>query len=164
MADSQIRNYKGLVDNLRTVVDDQKPIMVLHIPFNTTNIPTPALEANARADGVTEVVLRYFPSDLSPDYKDAIMFSIDKMRPVMERSTALGVYDGWTLENNVKIPGPDAFEGQESQVYINILGWANIDSHKQFLESEDFQQNKHHMFDIHNVQYVELYHVKLLEI
>jgi hypothetical protein len=89
------------------------------------------------------------------------MSSVDKMRPVMERSEALAVYDGWALEEAVPNPGPQASEGEESKVYVNVVGWVDVEAHARFQGSEDFQQNIHHMLGIKEMRHTELYHAKL---
>ena len=89
------------------------------------------------------------------------MSSIDKMRPVMDRSESLAVYDGWAVENNVPYPGPGASPGERSQVYVNVVGWTDVDAHVRSQGSEDFQQNIHHIFGIKELRHTELFHAKL---
>jgi len=78
---------------LRTIINEEEPVTVLHVPFISSDDPSPALGANSKV-GVTEVVFFYFPSTLTLTDRDTIMSSVAKMRPVLERSDALGVYDG----------------------------------------------------------------------
>ena len=89
------------------------------------------------------------------------MSSVDKMRPVMERSEALAVYDGWALEDDVPNPGPQASDGETSKVYVNLVGWVDVDAHMRFQGSEDFQQNIHHLLGIKDMRHSEFFHVKL---
>ena len=83
------------------------------------------------------------------------------MRPVVERSESLSVYDGWAVEEEVPNPGPDAGEGEKNKVYVNVVGWVDVEAHMQFQGSEDFQQNIHHLLGIKELKHTELYHVKL---
>jgi hypothetical protein len=62
---------------------------------------------------------------------------------VVERSEALAIYGGWALEEAVPNPGPQAREGEKSQVYVNVEGWADVEVHMRFQASEDFQGNIH---------------------
>jgi hypothetical protein len=89
------------------------------------------------------------------------MSSVDKMRPVVERSEALAIYGGWALEEAVPNPGPQASEGEKSQVCVNVVGWVDVEAHMRFQGSEDFQQNIHHMLGIKEMRYTEFNHAKL---
>jgi hypothetical protein len=88
------------------------------------------------------------------------MSCVDKMRPVMERSEALGVYDGWAIEEAVPNLGPQATEGEESKVFVNLVGWVDVEAHMWFQGSEDFQQHVHHLMGMKDMRHTELYHVK----
>jgi hypothetical protein len=145
---------------LRTIVNNEKTVTALHVPFGPADDPSPALGANRKV-GATEVVFFYFPSTISASDKDAIMSSVNKMRPVVERSEALSVYDGWALEEAVPNPGPHASEGEMSKVYVNLVGWVDVEAHMRFQESEDFQQNIHHLLGIKELRHTDFSHVKL---
>lgn len=151
-------NYDTYVDNLRTIAKDEKAVTVLHVPFTPAN-PTPALGGNSKV-GATEVVFFYFPSTLTASDKDFNMSCVDKMRPVMERSEALGVYDGWAMEEAVPKPGPQASEGETSKVYVNVVGWVDVKAHMRFQGSEDFQQNIHHFMGMKDMRHSQMVHIK----
>ena len=91
------------------------------------------------------------------------MSSVDKMRPVMERSEALNVYDGWALEDEVPYvgPHPEKDKGDKNKVYMSLVGWVDVEAHMRYQKSEDFLQNIHHMLGISEMKYTELYHVKM---
>lgn len=127
-------NHATYVDNLQTIVSDGKAVALLHVPFNPPD-STPALGANSKV-GATEVVFFYFPSTLTASDKDFNMSCIDKMQPVMERSEAFGVYDGWAMEDAVLNPGPQASEGETNKVYVNVVGWVDVDAHMRFREAK----------------------------
>ena len=156
----QKSNYATYVNHLQTIVDDEKSVTVLHVPFSPSEDPSPALGANSKV-GATEAAFFYFPSTLTRSDRDAVMSSVNKMRPVLERSEALAVYDGWALEEAVPNPGPHASEGEKSQVYVNLVGWADVEAHMRFQGSEDFQQNIHHMLSIKEMRHTENYHARL---
>lgn len=137
---------------LRAVSNTKEDTAVLHIPFDSAKDPSPALGADERV-GVTEVVLYYFPSPLVD--KAAIMDSMDKMRPVIGRSEALAVFDGWALEDKKNE------KGEKCTVYINAVGWVDIDAHMRFQASEDFKQNIHHLLGIESMLQLEMHHVQL---
>lgn len=128
-------------------------------------------------------MLYYFHSPLTN--KDAIMESIDKMRPVMARSEACGAFDEWVLDdlNNEKggesekgegkkkgeesergqetEKGEEKKEGERSTVWVNLVGWTDIDAHMRFQASEDFKANVHWVTEIEGLKGMAMHHVKL---
>ena len=42
------------------------------------------------------------------------------MRPVMDRSESLSVYDGWALETAVPNPVPNVDGVEKNRVYVNV--------------------------------------------
>jgi len=153
-------NYETYVNHLQTIVNDENTVTVLHVPFSPSDDPSPALSANSKV-GATEVAFFYFPSTLTRSDRGTIMSSVDKVRPVVQRSEALAIYDGWALEEAVPNPGPQASEGEKSQVYVTVLGWVDVEAHMRFQGTEDFQQNIHHMLGIKEMRYTEFNHAKL---
>ena len=144
-------------------MEEETPITMFHVPFglySPSDDPSPALGTDPKV-GVTEVVFMYFPSTLSKSEKGTIMSSVDKMRPVMGRSEALGVYDGWSVEDHVPNPGPNASPDKKSQVYVNVVGWADVEAHMRVQRSEEFRENIHHLMGIKEIRHSELFHVKL---
>ena len=105
--------------------------MMPHVPFRPTDGPAPALGADSKV-GTTENVFFYFPSILAKSDKDKIMAEFDQMMPVMDRSEPLSVFDGWTVEEKVPTLGPTAEDGETSQVYLNSVGWVDVDAHMRF--------------------------------
>lgn len=154
------RNYDSHVDHLRSIVDKENAITVLHVPFSPANDPSPVLGANSKV-GATEVVFFYFPSSLTDTGKEDIMASVDKVRPIVERSESLAVSDGWALEEKVPNPGPQASDGEMSMVFINLVGWVDVEAHMRFQGSQDFKENIHHLLGIKDLRHIELYHTKL---
>ena len=70
------------------------------------------------------------------------------------------MYDGWALEEGVQNPGPQTSEGEKCKVYVNVVGWVDVEAHMRFQGSEDFQLNIHHMLGIKEIRYTEFFHVK----
>ena len=141
---------------MRTIIRDKNSTTVLHVPLAPSENPSPALGANPKV-GITETVFFYFPSTSD---KDAIMSSVAKMRPVIARSEALAYYDGWALEE-VPTPEPEASEGEKSRVFVNLAGWADVEAHVRFQNSDEFKENIHYLVGIKELRYMELYHVNL---
>ncbi|KAL8644007.1 MAG: hypothetical protein Q9210_007468 [Variospora velana] len=133
------------------LLNTEKPATVIRVPFYPHPDPSPALGNQA----VTEVVFFHFPADLTIKDKDDVMKSIDKMRPVVARSEALSVFDGWAMEHTTNEAG------EKIQFYVNLVGWVDVDAHMRFQSSDDFKQNVHHVMDIQEVRLFETHHVKL---
>ncbi|MCJ1404593.1 hypothetical protein MMC11_007819 [Xylographa trunciseda] len=152
-----ISNYETNINNLRTIIDSDRPLTSIHVAFTPSGDPSPALGAESKV-GATEVVFFYF---LASSDQDAIMSSFDKMRPAMERSEALAVYDGRAVEEAVPNPGPQASEGEMSKVYVNLVGWVDVAAHMRFMASEDFGQGIHYLLEINEIRHTEYLHVML---
>lgn len=137
---------------LSAVLEPEGNITVLRVPFEQpSDDPAPAL-ATAKDVGVTELVLYHFPSPLAT--KDSIMDSLDNMRPVIGRSEALAVYDGWAMDEKADD------KGAKCSVYVNAVGWVDFDAHMRFQASDDFKQNVHHIMDLQDLRQLEMHHVK----
>ncbi|KAL9116294.1 MAG: hypothetical protein Q9187_007183 [Circinaria calcarea] len=132
-----------------TTVKDDKPVTVLHVPFEPSGNPAPALDANSKV-GATEIGYLYFPVDSD---RDAIMSSVDKFRPVLARSEALAVYNGWALEE---------VQMRRRKAESFSISWAGLMSkHMRFSNSDDFKKNVHHLLGIKTVRHTESYHITL---
>ena len=105
------------------------------------------------------------------------MAGVDKMRPVIEASEAMGVYDGWAVETVENPCAPAAEEGKEGgdggkgegekemcSVFVNLVGWESVDAHMRFQGSEDFGANIHHLLGIKEMRGTEVYHTKLRKV
>ena len=125
---------------------------VLRVPFEQpSDDPSPAL-GKIENVGVTELVLYHFPSPLAT--KASIMDSLDKIRPVIGRSEALSVYDGWAMDEKADD------KGARCSIYVNAVGWVDVDAHMRFQASDDFKQNVHHIMDVQELRQLEMHHVK----
>ncbi|KAL8918191.1 MAG: hypothetical protein Q9172_005533 [Xanthocarpia lactea] len=143
---------EGSIAPFQNLLGVEKVTAAMRVQFQPSPDPSPAL-GNHPSIGVTEVVFYHFPSDLTN--KEGIMGSINKMRPVLARSEALACFDGWAMDHTTN----DA--GGKSQIYVNVLGWVDVDAHMRFQDSDDFKQNIHHLMDIQELQLLEMHHVKL---
>ncbi|KAL8653587.1 MAG: hypothetical protein Q9210_002005 [Variospora velana] len=147
-----ISTDKDPIAPFQNLLGAEKAATAMRVHLQPTPDPSPALGKHASV-GVTEVVFYHFPSDLTS--KDKVMESIDKMRPVLARSEALVCFDGWAKDHITNRAG------EKSQVYVNVLGWVDVDAHMRFQDSDDFKQNIHHLMDIRELRQLEMHHVKL---
>ena len=102
------------------------------------------------------------------------MDSVSHMRPVVGRSEALTVLDGWATEEAVPAPRLPTSEttgdkqesgaNDPSTVYVILVGWADVDAHSRFQASEDFKANIHWLLGIKELKGHELYHAKFYKL
>ncbi|MCJ1313683.1 hypothetical protein MMC25_007362 [Agyrium rufum] len=158
---SSLKNFgrPAYMKGLKTLVEHPDSITVLHITFNDGADPSDALGAN-KSVGVTEVVFFYSPSSQSQEDRENIMSSVDEMRPCVKRSEALAIFDGWALEEDLTGSFSESKDAK-SKVFVNLVGWADVDAHMRFQGSEDFQQNMYHLMGLKDMKHTEFYHVKL---
>ncbi|KAI4252692.1 MAG: hypothetical protein L6R35_007578 [Caloplaca aegaea] len=136
---------------------------VVRLNFHPHPDPSPALGNTHHPNlGVTEVVFLHFPAHL-PNKAD-IKKSIDKMRPVVARSSeALSLFDEWSMEE--EHPTTDEEAGEEKiQFYVNLLGWVDVEAHTRFQGSEDFKRNVHHLMGIPEIRRAEMHHVRFCKV
>ena len=90
---------------------------------------------------VTEVMLAYFPSDISAAGKDAATTRLQQFveRSLNTCSDVKGVSYGWGVENDFPMRGGD--EGQTGTVLMAYIGWPSIDAHMKFRETETFKEH-----------------------
>lgn len=157
------RDHNTHLNHLLNIVNKESAITVLHVPSSPANDPSPALGANTKV-GTTEIVFFYFPSSLTDADKEEIMASVDKVRPVIERSESLAVFDGWALEEEVPNPGPQASEGEKSRVFVNMVGWVDVEAHMRFQGSREFEENIHYLLELKDLRHIELYHAKMFAV
>ncbi|KAI4237662.1 MAG: hypothetical protein LQ349_001691 [Xanthoria aureola] len=137
---------------LSAVLQPDGNMTVLRVPFEQpSDDPSPAL-GKIENVGVTELVLYHFPSPLAT--KASIMDSLDKIRPVIGRSEALSVYDGWAMDEKADD------KGARCSIYVNAVGWVDVDAHMRFQASDDFKHNVHHIMDVQEIRQLEMHHVK----
>ena len=133
-------SYQEHFGHMIAVIDTEKPITVLNVPFTPLDDPSPALGANGKV-GITELIVLYIASSASPVDKDAISSSVDKMKPLMKRSGKLEVCGGWALEDSIPNPAPQPGEEDKCLVHVSLGGWVDAQSHSQSQGSEKIQQS-----------------------
>ncbi|KAL8834090.1 MAG: hypothetical protein Q9170_003926 [Blastenia crenularia] len=157
--------YSAHISSFRTdLLKEGSLAAVFHVAFPED--PSPALEAKHGSHiGVTEIVFAYFrPSPLPPDLKAKNMDSFKQMKPVAERNGALTKFNpAWATEDGILAPltGGEEDGGKEgSTVYVNLIGWDEVESHMRFMETEDFKENSHWLTDVEGMKGFELLHAK----
>ncbi|KFY81249.1 hypothetical protein V500_11590 [Pseudogymnoascus sp. VKM F-4518 (FW-2643)] len=94
-------------------------------------VPSPPLVLQAP---VTEILLAYFPSDISEAQKDAASANVQEFseKALKRCSDVKGFSFGWGVENDFPVRGE---EGQTGSVLAVFIGWTSIDAHMKFRET-----------------------------
>ncbi|KAH8902601.1 hypothetical protein BR93DRAFT_953726 [Coniochaeta sp. PMI_546] len=117
--------------------------------------PPPALKSP-----VTEIMLAWFPSDLSPELKDATnkkleQFS-DKANEACPDIQAINL--GWGLENDFPVRGSEA--GEKGCLVALFIGWLSIDAHLKFCDTDGFKEAVPLIRDLEGVIKLIMFHVR----
>jgi hypothetical protein len=108
---------------------------------------------------VTEVLIAYFPSDISSTAKDtaAARFQQFAEKGLGKCADCKGVSSGWGVENDFPVIGGE--EGQLGSIFIAFAGWTSIDAHVQFRETEAFKENIHFLRSMEGLLKMTMFHV-----
>ena len=79
----------------------------------------------------------------------------------MDRFEALSFCDGWARKNTVVKPGEGGSAGLESGVYVNLVGWPDLEAHERYQQGEDLVANIPLVVGMQGLRHYELFHVKL---
>ena len=109
---------------------------------------------------VTEVILAFFPSDISQAAKDAAAAQAQQFveKAINTCPDSQGMSYGWGVENDFPLRGGE--EGQKGAVLVSCIGWPSIDAHMKFRETEAFKENVHYMRAMDGIVKLEICHVK----
>lgn len=90
---------------------------------------------------VTEVILTYFPSDVSTATKDAATAKLEDFAAKSRESCSdiQAVSHGWGVETDFPIRGGE--KGQVGAIQVAFIGWTSIEAHMKFRETDLFKEN-----------------------
>ncbi|KIW69968.1 hypothetical protein PV04_02280 [Phialophora macrospora] len=126
---------------------------------------------------VTEVMLAYFPSDISRASKDAASAQFQRFVDVAlsQCKQVRGVGSGWGVETNFPIRtvvmgakgdegGPEAeteLQGgrRKGALFTAFIGWPSVGAHMAFRKTELFRENVHLITDMEGVVSLAMFHV-----
>ncbi|KAI0899844.1 hypothetical protein F4806DRAFT_267893 [Annulohypoxylon nitens] len=105
---------------------------------------------------VAEVLLMYFPSDISESTMSSheattndFLGKLGKAATGMTGEIALG----WTVEKDV------LFKGEPSRVLVAVVGWTSVDAHLKTRDTEEFKQLIPMIRGLESLKGMELCHV-----
>lgn len=109
---------------------------------------------------VTEVLLIWFPSDISPEAKDTATKRLQQFADVcLQPHTSIHAFNiGWGVEND--FPVRDGEEGQKGSLLAGLIGWPSIDAHMQFRETDTFKNNIHLLRGMEGVVKMTMFHLR----
>ncbi|KAI3401966.1 hypothetical protein diail_3940, partial [Diaporthe ilicicola] len=109
---------------------------------------------------VTEILLIWFPSDISQAGKDAVTNQVRQFADACLGGCAdiQAINLGWGIEND--FPVRDGEEGQKGSIFTGMIGWTSIDAHMQFRETDTFKDNIHLLRELEGVVKMTMFHVK----
>lgn len=104
--------------------------------FDGSPFPPSALKSP-----VTEVMLAFFPSDISTDAKAAARERVAQFaeKGLDKCADIQAVNFGWGVENDFPVRGGD--EGQKGSMLVALIGWPSIEAHMKFRDTEAFKES-----------------------
>ncbi|KAJ3037437.1 hypothetical protein HDV00_001676 [Rhizophlyctis rosea] len=135
------------------------PQVLSHSEFGSKHVDFAPYPPTALLAPVTEILLAYFPSDISPETKAAATANwkqfVDNALHKCKDVTAVNY--GWGVENDFPIRGVE--DGQKGSVLVALIGWPSIDAHMEFRETEEFKQNIGLLPSMEGVLKMTMFHV-----
>ncbi|KAF3761870.1 hypothetical protein M406DRAFT_358121 [Cryphonectria parasitica EP155] len=141
----------GIVKDFPEVFD--RGLFTKHIDVN----PYPAA---ALKSPVTEIMLAFFPSDVSDELKTAASDRVARFSETSLKKCAdvQAVSFGWGVENDFPVRGGE--EGQKGSMLIALIGWPSIDAHMKYRETDLFKDSVPLIRGIEGLTALGMFHVK----
>jgi hypothetical protein len=119
-----------------------------------TPFPPVALQS-----AVTEVLIIYFPSDISQAGKDIAAAQLQQFieKSLIKSSDADALSYGWGVENDFPIRGGE--EGQQGSILISFIGWPSVDAKMKFQGTEGFKENVHLLMAMEGKVNLSMFHI-----
>ena len=108
---------------------------------------------------VTEVIIAYFPSNISPAGKDAAAARLQQFveKSLHKCSDVKAVSTGWGVENDFPVRGGE--EGQKGSILTAFVGWPSIDAHMKFQETEAYKENVGLIRAMEGIVKLDVFHI-----
>jgi hypothetical protein len=135
------------------------PTILTHGEF-TKHITMEKTEPLVLQSPVTEVMLAYFPSAISPAGKDKAAAQLQKFveKSLENCSDVMAVSYGWGVENDFPVRGGEP--GQLGSLLTAFTGWPSIDAHRKFRETEAFKESVDLIRDMEEIVKLAMFHVR----
>lgn len=127
---------------------------MLHVCFD----PHPAIALRqSKTPVVTEFTMLYFPPHHPQADLDAVHTSQQKFSAIVKQEVSpeafYGATGGWA-DVMLNPPGSAAM----AKVYVALFGWASVEAHAQFKESQAFKDNVELLAGLKGLRYTESFH------
>lgn len=122
--------------------------------FDAAPFPPSALKAP-----VTEVMLAFFPADISVEAKAGALERVTQFTELglNKCPDVVAVNYGWGVENDFPVRGGE--DGQTGSLLIALIGWPNIDAHMKFRETDTFKENVGLLRGLEGLLKLTMFHV-----
>lgn len=131
----------------------ERPQFTKHVDFKP--FPPSALKSP-----VTEIMLAYFPSDISAEGKEAASERVAQFieKGLNKCADVQAVNHGWGVENDFPVRGGE--EGHRGNALVALIGWPSIDAHTKFRDTEAFKENVGLLRGLEGMVKLTMCHVK----
>ncbi|KAF2088561.1 hypothetical protein K490DRAFT_39840 [Saccharata proteae CBS 121410] len=148
--------YGPFVKHLLSILDGGPQLY--HVEFQP-HPPKPLSQTIAPA---TEVLTMFFPASLSTADQESVTENMKKLGSAIEDSKPegfRGISGGWVVEelDNEKVGG-------KAKAFMAVIGWASIDAHMQFRETDEFKSNIYLVRDAPHLKDMKMVHVESKEV
>lgn len=151
------RLHKEVTKDFDKILELDKTEFIKHVCFNPYP-PAKVLDATTGTPLVTEVMLAYFPSDISSSGKQ---HAASKFQQFVDKALKTspdfkGVSSGWGVETDFPIRGE---KGKTGTIFAAFIAWPSLEAHMRFRETDAFKDNVHFVTDMDDLIKVTQLHV-----
>lgn len=128
-------------------------------PGFTKHIEANPFPPSALKSPVTEVMVAFFPSDISADAKAAATKRVAEFADegLSRCDDVQAVNFGWGVENDFPVRGGE--EGQTGSTLFALIGWPSIDAHMKFRDTDAFKDNVGLLRGLEGMTKLTMFHV-----
>lgn len=142
------------------IVKDFDKIVDHGVFTGNKHIVTTPYPPSALRSPVTEIMLAWFPPDISSELKEANTKKLEQFAEKgLEACTDIQAINlGWGLENDFPVRGGE--EGEKGSLVSMLIGWPSIDAHMKFREMDAFKEAVPLIRGLEGMKKLAMFHVK----
>ncbi|KAJ5167377.1 uncharacterized protein N7482_006158 [Penicillium canariense] len=135
---NSIQDHENFAKTLGQEAAKESPKILTHGLFTEHITATQSLPV-ALQSPITEVILAYFPSDISSAQKDAAITNLKNSEKDLLIFPDIGALSyGWGVESD--FPVRDGQENQRASILMSFIGLDSIDAHTKFRKTPTFEK------------------------
>jgi hypothetical protein len=152
--------HKAALDRYGADIVADLPKILTHGEYSKHASFTPFPPLALKAPTV-EVMVAYFPSDISQGGMDAASARFQQFRDkaLSKCRDVRGVAVGWGVEDDFPIKGGKDIEN--GTALFAVIGWESVDKHMAFRETEEFKENVSLLTGMEGLLKIVMVHVEL---